>query len=623
MYEDDMTASFFQSNPETISPPQSAYFSTTSVNPALGDLANPWGPQGSGSISIDTVLDGIKLAPIYETAFTLANPINDQITKESLDKILSLSGLSSASLEKILTVGLPVDRSSIDRKVFDVLLTLVALCQKNMEVSLENIVTHKQDLPTPLLPNLSSIDFTRKIVPSNGTASVVTKPERSAGESDPWRTDSSTIVSSNDLASVETKPERSTGESDPWRTESNPIVPIDSIISDKPLGQSRSDGLPVSNGFPTISNDAKLLMEDDLISVQISLQKGGMIFKHVNYTVESKQHLSSVVRRYSDFWWLLEILSKRYPSRMLPTIPPKRIGGDEAFLERRRKGLTRFINFIGRHPVLKKDDITIVFLTEPTDMGSYRKLHKVSIDGEFRSIEVTDHMKAAIPHNLDEKLNTLRGRLDASIEYYNNQCMLMERITKRQGGTSDDILRYSQVSKSLAENDKECHDIDCYSCPQIANGINMISDCFKQVSSIKKREVDSSVNGVVESLRRQKEVIISFKELLERKDKIITSEVDTLASRIQSNQEKLNHLRSSNGSAKEIQKLTSSIEQDQKEIIDSRKHEVFIQYCLWCELQFYHQNAAFATLLYQHYISDQIKFNTEITQAWTDLSRVL
>ncbi|KAK9703473.1 Sorting nexin mvp1 [Basidiobolus ranarum] len=594
MYEDDMTASFFQSSSEYTSPLQSSFFSTTSLDPTFGDLANPWGPQGGGSINVETVLHGIRLPLIYETAFSMAAPIDNKITLESLNKILSVSGLSSAMVEKIYTVALPFDRSSIDLNAFNVVLTLVALSQKNMDVSLENIISHKQDLPVPSLPNLSNIDFTKRPVHPRNPSSSQIKPEPSASESDPWRANG----------------------------DSSAVAPVNSIIPDKPLNLFQSDGPPSSSSrLSTISSNLEtyqLFADNDLISIKISPQRGGMIFKHINYVVESKQRLSSVVRRYSDFWWLLEVLTRRYPSRMLPTLPPKRIGGDEAFLERRRKGLARFINFIARHPTLKNDDVVIVFLTEPSDMGGYRRLHEINIDEEFKKVEVTDRMKTGVPHDLAERLNKLRERLDASAEYYGNQCTLMERITKRQEGSAEDMLRYSKALTSLAGNESECHDADCYKCPQIAHGFDVVAGCFKKVGTLIKDEVESSINGVVENLRRQKEIIVAFKELLDRKDKIVYGETDSLVSRIKSNQEKLNSLRDSGGVEKEIQRLITIIEQ--KEIVNSRNHDIFIQYSLWCELQFYHQNAAFVTLLYQHYVSDQIKFATGLTQAWKDLS---
>ena len=38
------------------------------------------------------------------------------------------------------------------------------------------------------------------------------------------------------------------------------------------------------------------------------------------------------------------------------------VGTDEVFIEQRRRGLYRFINFVGNHPVLKNDETVIDFL---------------------------------------------------------------------------------------------------------------------------------------------------------------------------------------------------------------------------------------------------------------------
>ena len=41
------------------------------------------------------------------------------------------------------------------------------------------------------------------------------------------------------------------------------------------------------------------------------------------------------------------------------------IVADDAFLERRLRGLVRFMNALMRHPVLKNDPLVVSFLTEP------------------------------------------------------------------------------------------------------------------------------------------------------------------------------------------------------------------------------------------------------------------
>lgn len=66
----------------------------------------------------------------------------------------------------------------------------------------------------------------------------------------------------------------------------------------------------------------------ELVTVTTLPDKEGVfLFQHHNYEVKTIRRASSVVRRYSDFVWLLDCLHKRYPFRRLPLLPPKRIQG--------------------------------------------------------------------------------------------------------------------------------------------------------------------------------------------------------------------------------------------------------------------------------------------------------
>ena len=67
---------------------------------------------------------------------------------------------------------------------------------------------------------------------------------------------------------------------------------------------------------------------EETVTVNLLPDKEGMfLFQHRNYEVKSARRSSSVVRRYSDFVWLLDCLHKRYPFRQLPLLPPKRVAG--------------------------------------------------------------------------------------------------------------------------------------------------------------------------------------------------------------------------------------------------------------------------------------------------------
>lgn len=67
----------------------------------------------------------------------------------------------------------------------------------------------------------------------------------------------------------------------------------------------------------------------EIITVTLLPDKEGMfMFQHRNYEVNSVKRSSSVIRRYSDFVWLLDCLHKKYPFRQLPLLPPKRVAGE-------------------------------------------------------------------------------------------------------------------------------------------------------------------------------------------------------------------------------------------------------------------------------------------------------
>lgn len=67
---------------------------------------------------------------------------------------------------------------------------------------------------------------------------------------------------------------------------------------------------------------------EEIVTVSMLPEKEGLfMFQHRNYEVKSARRGSTVIRRYSDFVWLLDCLQKRFPFRQLPLLPPKRVSG--------------------------------------------------------------------------------------------------------------------------------------------------------------------------------------------------------------------------------------------------------------------------------------------------------
>ena len=69
-------------------------------------------------------------------------------------------------------------------------------------------------------------------------------------------------------------------------------------------------------------------VEENIVVTLMPEKEGMFMFQHHNYEVTSSRRGSKVIRRYSDFVWLLDCLHKRYPFRVLPLLPPKRVAGE-------------------------------------------------------------------------------------------------------------------------------------------------------------------------------------------------------------------------------------------------------------------------------------------------------
>lgn len=63
------------------------------------------------------------------------------------------------------------------------------------------------------------------------------------------------------------------------------------------------------------------------VNVTIHGQQGMFFSRFMVYSVQSYSRGVTVLRRYSEFVLLWDCLAKRYPFRLLPQLPPKRIAG--------------------------------------------------------------------------------------------------------------------------------------------------------------------------------------------------------------------------------------------------------------------------------------------------------
>lgn len=121
------------------------------------------------------------------------------------------------------------------------------------------------------------------------------------------------------------------------------------------------------------------------------------------------------------------------------------------FEERRRKGLSRFINAVAWHPVLGKDDVVIAFLSHPSEINSWKRSNFPTLDEEFvrKSHNIT-YLERLIPMDLDDRISRMKKRLSASIQQYEHMCFIMNQMNRLKKALGADYIRFSATLKFVS-----------------------------------------------------------------------------------------------------------------------------------------------------------------------------
>ncbi|KIJ65593.1 hypothetical protein HYDPIDRAFT_87912 [Hydnomerulius pinastri MD-312] len=348
-----------------------------------------------------SVIADASVPEMYNRAFAAVDVTSSgEVSVSALSRILATSSLPAATIDRI--VNLVSSKPRVSRLEFFVALALVALAQSGKDISVEQVaaLAAENNLPIPTL-NLDSLQ------PSTSAFSTPYSPYRQ-----------NTIRSSAPTYASE----------DPW-----------SIPRYNSTGGAASDFNPprsatTTNGAPSTLSGSGLpkdwWKQQESVEVSIQGQQGFILNRYTVYEITTERG-PPVHRRYSEFVFLWDCLVRRYPFRLLPALPPKRVQPDAAFLEQRRKGLARFLNTVINHPVIKEDGLLSTFLSEPS-LEAWRKQTSISLEEESASKRVDRIEEMAIPSDLEEKLAVVRGKVNPLIEQWQRICILAERIIKRR-----------------------------------------------------------------------------------------------------------------------------------------------------------------------------------------------
>ncbi|KAI8638732.1 hypothetical protein BD408DRAFT_477526 [Parasitella parasitica] len=586
------------------------------------------------------VLVGVDLPEVFDTAYIRAGPVGDRVSVEALEVIIGLGGLGPRLFEQIALITVPSNAMYVTRNEFNTALALLGFAQKNMELSLLKVYQYRNDLPVPSLSNLNNVSVKR----SNPIMASNTKPKRRQSfDDDPWRvgispptasngfpyqandsidaaiagrnTNDAAVVNSTGLGNENQTSDNDTSTAATTKTTMpKRFVPVD-VITDKASTQAL---------VKASTESYQWFLDLDQIAVTVA-EKEGFLFTHINYWVHSTQRQTSVRRRYSDFYWFWETLLKRYPFRVIPNLPPKKISGkDKVFLEKRCQGLSRFINCIVRHPVLKNDKEVITFLTEQTEFLAWRRAKSPNTYEEFeRANPQTEELEAFIPKDLDSRIELIKNRLPSAIEKYDALCSVMEKTIRLKEAQAIEMKLYNDTLKELREVEHHCFVSNCEACGQVVRGYENVGNYLTKGSTIIEAETASAVAGVLENLKRHRDISSSFLEMLDRRSRLDANQINALHKKISANTAKVNQNRGVPGLESEVERLDTIIKADTEKMIYQQRRDTYIRYCLASELSYLHKQQAFVSLLYQSYVHEQLQYARRTVDNWKALEALL
>jgi sorting nexin-8 len=195
-------------------------------------------------------------------------------------------------------------------------------------------------------------------------------------------------------------------------------------------------------------------------------------------------------------------------------------------------------------------------------LAVWRKQATISVQEEFAGRPLPTGLEDSLPPTLNDLFDTSRTGIRRSAEVYINLCNLLDRLAKRNEGLAADHARLSASLQSLSDATKDTYATDTNDVPLLNEGLLANAKHCSTSQSLLEDEARAWDEGVLEDLKRQRDALVSMREMFDRRDRYDRDNIPYLEKRIQTNEGKLSTLRQKpEGLLKpgEIEKVTDAI----------------------------------------------------------------
>ncbi|XP_054616625.1 sorting nexin-8a isoform X2 [Dunckerocampus dactyliophorus] len=386
---------------------------------------------------------------------------------------------------------------------------------------------------------------------------------------------------------------------------------------------------PVKEDVLTLTQTLDQLMGRDCIQVELIPEKKGLFLKHVEYQVNSKRYKTSVYRRYSDFDVFHEVLLQRFPYRVVPALPPKRMlkgvltsVSEREFIEGRRRALCRFINLVAKHPFFSEDELVTTFLTFGGSDVQFRLRDNYKKTGdEFMTNRIATQAKDYLPTDIQTQFSQSRELIK---NIYNSFYKLRERAEKmaeRSKGNASDLLLFGRELSLLGSATSFLPPLASSQSTwgRLCQPLKSLSAEFAVLSHHAGQQARREQDDVVERLNLFLDLLQSYRDLCERHEKGVPHEHQRALHKYSVMKKQMLSTTVQPREQASVGQLESRIIQQENAIQTMTLRNYFSLFCLHQETQLIFTYLPITSHILGAFVNSQVQGHREMGAVWNEL----
>ena len=309
-----------------------------------------------------------------------------------------------------------------------------------------------------------------------------------------------------------------------------------------------------------------------------------------------------------------ELLVSRFPYRLVPKLPNKKIGAinDAVFTEQRRQDLRRFLLLILRHPVLGKDECVAFFLTAAgQDIGAQLKEKIKPLEDEMTFNEYADEAKELITTDTEAKFEKLLKQTAVMIGVMTNMLNVAQNMETRNQQLQQDMSQLADTINTLHTSPllaSQWTSGNDGAWSKIKADIAPLVDKFAPLSSCAQKQVSSEFTEAVHLFL---DLIVAYQDLAERRERLHSLYLKTIAK----HQALVAVKERAEAQGKKID--PSKVLKSGEELAQMEKRDIFSLYCLDLESQLVHINLVQIPMIFQVLANVQVTGHSEFLEVWS------